>query len=134
VALTTEPPDDYQIIGLAYDFGPTGADITPPMTLILRYDPALCSEGITQEDLVIAYCDEQAGKWVPIASAVDTTSHTVTAQMSHLNLVAILGITAQVPSVSGVNESLVGGIIVGVIIIGAGAYFLVRRKRNTQSS
>ena len=134
VAVPLAPPADYQIVGLAYDFGPTGATFNPPMTLTMQYDPALCPEGITQEDLAIAYYDAQAGKWVQIECAVDTASHTVTAQVSHLNLFAVLGKAAPASSVSGVNELLVGGIIAGVIVIGAGAYFLVRRKRSTQSS
>jgi hypothetical protein len=133
VAVAPAPPADSHIIGLAYDFGPTGATFNPPMTLILQYDPALCPEGMAQEDLVIAYYDAQAGKWVQLECTVHTTSHTITAQVSRLNLFAILGKTAPAPSASGVNESLVGGIIAGVIVIGAGAYFLVRRKRSTQS-
>jgi len=133
VAVAPPPPSDSYIIGLAYDFGPTGATFNPPMTLILQYDPALCPKVINQEDLAIAYYDAQAGKWVQLKCTVDTTSHTITAQVGHLNLFAILGKTAQAPSTSAVNESLVGGIIAGVIVIGAGVYFL-RRRRSTQSS
>jgi hypothetical protein len=132
VAVAPAPPADCHIIGLAYDFGPAGATFNPPLTLTLQYDPASCPKGITQEDLVIAYYDAQAGKWVQLECTVDTTSHTITAQVSQLNLVAILGKAA--PSASGVNWSLAGGIIAGVIVIGAGSYFLVRRKRSTQSS
>jgi hypothetical protein len=134
VSMPPAAPVDSYIIGLGYDFGPTGAAVNPPMTLILQYDPALCPKGVAQEDLFIAYYDAQAGEWVPIASVVDTTSHTVTAQVGHLNLVAILGKAAPAPRASGVNESLVGGIVAGVIVAGAVAYFLVRRGRSTQSS
>jgi len=134
VAVAPAPPADSYIIGLAYDFEPTGATFNPPMTLILQYDPALCPEGTTQEDLGIAYYDAQSGKWVQLVSSVDTTSYTVTAQVGHLNLVAILVKASQAPNVSNVNESLVGGITAGVIVIGVGAYYLVRRKRSTRSS
>jgi len=84
-------PEDTVIIGLAYDFGPDGATFDPAITLTYTYDPESLTEGVSGEDLVIAFYDEAAGEWVVLDSVVDTGNNTVTASVSHFTTFALIG-------------------------------------------
>jgi hypothetical protein len=85
------PPANANIIGLAYNFGPAGATFNPPITLTWTYDPATLPAGVAEQNLVIAYYDAASGKWVELPGTVNTTTHTVTAQVSHFSTYAIIG-------------------------------------------
>jgi len=133
VAQPPAPLSDYRIIGLAYNFEPSGATFNPPATITLPYDPVLLPKNISQDDLAIAYYDAQSGNWVQLNCTVDTLSHHVTAQVSHFTMFAILGKAAQ-PGKSEFNWTLVGVVIGAVmIIIGVGGYFLVIHRRKAQA-
>jgi len=83
------PPKGAHIIGLAYDFQPSGVTFEPPITLSFNYDPADIPEGIAEEDLVIAYYDEAAGEWVELEGCVvDPVTKTITASVSHFTTFA----------------------------------------------
>jgi len=84
-----DPPEGGNIIGLAYDFGPDGATFDPPITLEYTYDPDDIPEGVAEEDLVIAYYDEDAGEWVELDCVVDTENNTITASAEHFTTFAI---------------------------------------------
>ncbi|MBA7699619.1 hypothetical protein ES703_108318 [subsurface metagenome] len=88
------PPKDTRIIGLAYDFEPE-ATFDPPITLTWRYDPAL-PEGIDEENLVVAYYDEDSGKWIELDCIVDTVNNTITASVGHFTTFALIG-TVRLP-------------------------------------
>jgi len=86
------PPKDAHIIGLVYDFGPDGATFDPPAMLTFDYDPRDIPEGIAEQDLVLAYYDEVAGKWVELKGCVvDRTANTITAPFSHFTGFTIVG-------------------------------------------
>jgi len=92
------PPEDAHVIGLAYDFGPDGATFDPPITLEYTYDPADIPEGVAEEDLVIAYYDEEAGEWVELEGCVvDPVTKTITAPVSHFTTFAIVARAAPPP-------------------------------------
>jgi len=91
-----DPPEDVCVIGLAYSFGPNGATFNPPMTLTWSYDPDALPEGVAEEDLVLAFYDEDAGEWVELDGVVDTENNTVTASVAHFTTIAIIG-TVVVP-------------------------------------
>jgi len=91
------PPEDANVIGLAYDFGPAGATFNPPITLEYTYDPADVPEGVAEENLVLAYYDEGTGEWVTLDCTVDTVNHTITASASHFTTFAILGYEVEAP-------------------------------------
>jgi len=93
------PPEDVYTIGLIYDFGPDGATFDPPIALTISYDPSLITEGVLEEDLVIAYYDEDAEKWVELDSVVDTEANTISAKVSHFTAFAVLGYEVVVPPV-----------------------------------
>jgi hypothetical protein len=85
------PPENANVIGLAYNFGPAGATFDPPLTLTLNYDPAALPAGVAEEDLVIAYYDTITGKWVELQCVVDTVNNKITASVPHYTTFAIIG-------------------------------------------
>ena len=89
-----DPPEDAYIIGLAYDFGPDGATFDPPITFTFTYDPDDLPDGVDEEDLVLAYYDEDAGEWVELDCTVDPDTHTITASVSHFTTFAIIAVSA----------------------------------------
>ncbi|MBA7693370.1 hypothetical protein ES703_101951 [subsurface metagenome] len=91
------PPEDAHIIGLAYDFGPDGATFDLPITLEYTYDPADIPEGMAEEDLVIAYYDEDADEWVELSSTVDPVTNTITSPVSHFTTFAIIAVLPPLP-------------------------------------
>jgi len=98
------PPEDKNIIGLAYDFGPDGAVFSPPITLVFSYDPANLAEGVAEEDLVLAYYNAASGKWITLSSEVNTANNTVSAALAHFTTVAILGQVEAPPVPEPISE------------------------------
>jgi len=84
------PPEDGHVIGLTYDFGPDGATFDEPITISFEYDPDNLPEGVSEEDLVVAVWDEDAGEWVELPSVVDTENHIVTATVDHFTTFAVV--------------------------------------------
>ncbi len=91
------PPENTSIIGLAYDFGPDGATFDPPITLTRSYDPNDIPEGVAEEDLVLAWYDEAADRWVELDCIVDTSNNTITAPIEHFTTFAIIGMATSAP-------------------------------------
>lgn len=91
VGMDDPPPPPKYVIGLIYDFQPSGATFEPPITLEFSYDPGDIPEGIAEEDLVIAYYDEEAGEWVNLGCTVHPETNTITASISHFTAFVVLG-------------------------------------------
>ena len=85
-----DPPKKAEIVGLAYDFGPDGATFEPAITLEYTYDPDDIPDWVDEEDLVLAYYDEEAGEWAEFPCTVDTATHTITALVSHFTTFAVI--------------------------------------------
>lgn len=81
-------PEDSSIIGLAYNFEPSGTTFDPPITLTWNYPDAL-SEGVAEEDLALAYYLD--GEWVELECVVDIEGNTITASVKHFTTFAIIG-------------------------------------------
>ncbi|MFC1969332.1 hypothetical protein ACFLVF_02450 [Chloroflexota bacterium] len=93
VAVDTSPPSppaNANVIGLVYDFGPDGATFEPPMIITRSYDTDDIPDGVAEEDLVLAYYDDTAGKWVMLTSEVDTVKNIITASVAHFTSFAVL--------------------------------------------
>jgi hypothetical protein len=89
-----DPPEDCQIMGLVYDFGPTGTTFNPPASLTYIYNTDDLPEGVNEENLVIAHWDTDAGEWIILEGCVvDTVNHTVTAPISRFSQYAFLAYT-----------------------------------------
>jgi len=86
-----DPPEDAHVVGLTYDLGPDGATFDPPITLTFSYDPGDLPEGVAEEDLVLAYYDEESGEWVELDCVVDTVNNTITASVPHFTTFAVIG-------------------------------------------
>ncbi len=93
------PPPDSSVIALAYDLGPDGAIFDPPITLTLTYDPSLIPEGVAEENLVIAYYNEDSSQWIELDSVVDTEANIVSAKVSHFTIFALFSFEVVVPPV-----------------------------------
>jgi len=85
-----DPPEGAHIIGLTYEFGPDGATFYPPITLVFTYDPDELPEGVDEEDLVIAYYDENANEWVECSCSCDPETHCITASVTHFSCFSII--------------------------------------------
>jgi len=83
-------PEQALIMGLPYDLGPSGATFDPPITIAWSYDPTEIPSGAAEDDLVIAHYDEDAGEWVELESDVDVEEDTITAEVDHFTVFAIL--------------------------------------------
>ena len=91
------PPKDASIIGLAYNFGPDEATFDPPITLTWSYGPNDIPEGVAEEDLVLAWYDEAANKWVELDCIVDTENNTITASIEHFTTFAMIDMVTSAP-------------------------------------
>lgn len=89
------PPEGNNIIGMPFSLEPAGATFDPPLTFTWTYDPADLPEGVAAEDLVLAFYDADAGKWVTLECVVDTAACTVTASVSHFTDFALLSPTPE---------------------------------------
>jgi len=91
-------PEDYDIIGTAYEFQPAGAKFAPALSLTLSYADNDVPQYASEEDVYIAYYDATAENWVPLTSQVDTQNNIVTAAVSHFTTFAIMGGAAIPPT------------------------------------
>ena len=97
-AITIEPmaemppaPAAQRVIGFAYDLGPDGATFDPPITVTFSYDRTLLPPGANEEKLVIAFYRTGSQVWESLTNiVVDTETQTITAEISHFTLFAVL--------------------------------------------
>lgn len=90
------PPEDASVIGLAYEFEPSGTTFEPPITLSWSYDSDAVPEGVAEENLVLAYYLD--GEWVGLECVVNTDDNTITASVSHFTTFAIIGARVPLPA------------------------------------
>lgn len=104
IAPSSPLAQDAYIIGTAYDLGPQGATFTPQLWLTLSYDPEELPEGVRENDLYIAYYDGAEWQRLPY-KRVDTNAHSVTTQIYHFTIFAILAAKEPAPpSASAASE------------------------------
>ena len=84
-------PEGVYIISAIYELGPSGASFDTPVILTFTYNPNRLPEGMSDQDLRIAYWDGRQGKWIPLDSIIDAANHTVTTAVTHFTMFAILG-------------------------------------------
>ena len=84
------PPPEANIVGLSYDLGPSGTTLDQPITITCSYYPYEIPLGVAEEDLVIAYYDEDVGEWLVLPSVVDTVNNTVTTLVDHLTTFTVM--------------------------------------------
>jgi hypothetical protein len=84
------PPPEANIVGLSYDLGPHGTTFDQLVTITCSYDPYEILLEAAEEDLVIAYYDEDVGEWLVLSSVVDTVNNIVTTLVDHLGTFTII--------------------------------------------
>jgi len=99
-------PEQTNLIGLVYDFSPEGITFEPAVDLTIKYDESLMTEGVSENSLIIAIWDSDAGKWVELEGTVDPENNTVTIKISHFTEYTILVHTTPA-SFTGTNLSIV---------------------------
>lgn len=78
------------IVSSSYEFGPSGATFNPPVTIRINYDPGKIPAGVDETDLVVGYYDNETKTWQKLVSTVDSGTHSVSAQVGHLTLFAVI--------------------------------------------
>jgi hypothetical protein len=79
-----------QIIGPVVELQPSGSIFARPVTIILEYNPDSYPADTARQDLVLAYYDAHADKWVELPSTVNTVGNTVSAEISHFSILGII--------------------------------------------
>jgi hypothetical protein len=91
IAVNLPPvPEGSCIIGLGYEFGPSGATFTPSIVLTFHYLDSDIPDGVAEGDLTVAYYDTEDG-WVELTGCiVDPITNTIIVSVSHFSKYAIL--------------------------------------------
>lgn len=100
IAQITNPQADPKLApGTGYDFGPTGTAFASPVTLSIRYDPALLVAGTNQSQLRL---HKLVGTtWTPlVGSTVNTVTHVVTGVTSSFSAYAVLEVVIAITSIT----------------------------------
>jgi len=107
------PPADAEILGLPYNFEPDGATFNPLITVTWGYNQSDIPDGVVaEEDLRIAYYDEDAGEWVVIPAVVDPLTNIITAYIGNFTTFAIIAYAAPPPPLPLPAAFTVGSLIV----------------------
>jgi hypothetical protein len=95
LTVTTEPsppspPSDAKIIS-SYNFTPNNTTFSPGINVTLKYDPAALPSDVSESNLYIAYWS--GASWIKLTTEVNTQSKTLTTQVSHFTIFAIMAAT-----------------------------------------
>ncbi len=96
-------PDSLMAVSRVYEVAPSGATFDPPITLTVEYDQDSVPAGVDDDELAVAWFDDEAGTWTPLNSDVDEDDGIVTAEVSHFSEFCVLSPApvAGVATVSG---------------------------------
>ncbi|MBI4267485.1 MAG: hypothetical protein HY662_01720 [Chloroflexi bacterium] len=98
------PPVPAQSIAISSkDMGPDGATFSPPISLAFSYDVSTLPPGVSEDGLYLAFWD--GSQWVKLASTVDKEAKTVTANVSHFTLFALMATVIAPPSVTIISPA-----------------------------
>ena len=90
-----------QIIGLQYDFGPSGITFDKPVTITLYYDPAVIAEPWL---LDIYYYNEVTGLWEPMGATLDEPNFCFYIEVHHFSSFALV----EVPTPQQITDYIKG--------------------------
>jgi hypothetical protein len=116
-----------QVIGPVVELEPSGSIFAYPITLTLEYDPDSYPADLARQDLVLAYYDAHADKWIELPSTVNTVGHTISAEISHFST---LGIVKKVDRV--VEWWRVGAIMAVELVLGLLIYIFIIVRRQSR--
>jgi hypothetical protein len=87
---TQDAPGKFSFAGQVYEFGPEGATFDKQVTITFKYDPARLPDGFNESGLVISWYDAVNHQWVNLVTTVDPVEKTVSAQVNHFSIFALL--------------------------------------------
>jgi hypothetical protein len=79
----------------AYDFGPDNTSFDPAINLTFKYDLAALPSGVTESNLYIGFWN--GSSWTDLPYKVNTEAKTVTAEVRHFTIMALLGKVTSAP-------------------------------------
>ena len=87
-----KPPEGNVTVGRVFDLGPNGATFSVPIQLTITYDPAELPKGAIETELYIAHYNatDSEENWVPDPCVVDTEAKTITTDIGHFSIYAIM--------------------------------------------
>lgn len=109
VGLAADPPagadNATHIIANTYAFGPGGTTFSPPMTVAFAYSAdAVSTLGLTEENISLAYYDDDADLWQKVRGEIDTDVGVITAPLGMLKEDYMLTIIAAAEETEEMTE------------------------------
>ena len=92
-----DPPEDASILGIPYNFEPSGATFNPLIESTWRYDPSDIPDGVAEEDLRVAYYDDEEEQWITLPAEVNSADSTITAYIGHFTTFAVVAYAGPPP-------------------------------------
>jgi hypothetical protein len=83
-------PEYTNIIGAVYNFGPEGVTFDSPVTVKFVYDPSQVPPGANEKNLSLVNLNNPPGSYTELESLVDIDNQTVTTEINHFSLYAIV--------------------------------------------
>jgi hypothetical protein len=119
--LQNPPPDPSLVPGTAFDFGPSGTQFAQPVTVTIKYNPALLSGSAHPALFRLARMTGAA--WTALAgSTVDQALQTVTGQTASFSAYAVIEIPPVTGTLCVVVNGLPGGVPAQGTITGPGGF------------
>jgi hypothetical protein len=138
VSNVAPPPAGSNIIQ-AFQFGPSGATFSNPLTFSVSYNPDTLAAGTNEDNLYIATWD--GANWVRLPCTVDKISHVVTANISHFSIYVLIAPytpvqTSVLPAPAHTSSGSayiwwITGIVI-IIIVSIFFWFLAKRKKKKE--
>jgi hypothetical protein len=124
------PPAGESIISTVYEFGPSGARFSSPVTLTLSYDPTQLSSGFP----VVGYYNATNGQWITIGGVVNSDTYKVTVQVDHFAIFAVMQEISTTMSPKQKSYAAMFVIIAAIFFIGIILVILLVAKRKGKTS
>lgn len=136
----------FSFAGYAFECTPEGATFSPPITLTITLT-AEEWEALDAGELSIQWYNPETGAWETLETAIDATTHTVSAQVSHFTVFGLfqktesgsgITVTSTVPGTTSADSGsgqedgtgfpwLWSAVIVIVIIVAVAAFVLMKK-------
>jgi len=80
---------DRGVSNILYELGPDSASFSKPVKLSIEYDEDILPEGFTEDDLSIAYFDEDSGTWKELETTLDKKNNIASANIEHFSVYSL---------------------------------------------
>ena len=101
------PPEDGKIIGLPFEFGPTGATFEPPLKLTLSLNELQLPANTTLNQIRIAVFNPISGGWGPLSTTIvrETSDHEIKliTGLAHFSIYGIIAYTETAVFIRNLN-------------------------------